>query len=1600
MTSEFGGGLPFPLAYMWGDFESFAQQAARDPGSGPLGLYHLLDAVEVSTRFLLAVTTAELDASGVVVKDPKNGWLGEVPAFGTWLRALEFTTKQLSAPVIVPRVGEAVVGLRALVEHEAFVHRDLEAKNLIGLRNWMAHGGVLSEAAARDILEAARPAIDEFLGVCTAVFAGVDLAYVGDDGSAAAIELEDGAPPPVGLSGQGPGLYVGRDGRWLQIWPLVRHAPAGRGEEAGRRLVTQVFVRLSAVAEYATLDPDSVAAFGRAESRAYRERFTDASVSRPFWAEIEEEAEGLIGRAEDLARVLACLENSRIEENPSPWWLSGPMGQGKSALAAALAIELRDRENHPVVAHFFRSGDQRCNLRSFVAQALDALDPEGEHPSDPKKALEQLKTLLLETSPMVICDGVDELTRSPTAAPGDLEKLFQLSGSGGAWLFTGRSDLDSVAKDQGLKKVFDPALPPMTALDLRGLVVSLAPQAVRDAILLRDRHDENGDLDNPYVSDLADRAQGLPLYVVLMLEWLASLGRPAEVKAHIAAALEDPEGTIPAGLSALYAKLVDGWGIGALSAKKTPLLCLLAAAAEPLDAESLAELCFAGPPRHPEDASRRVVICEEILTAFSPVLWSAPDQDGAWGWRLRHDSFRGYLADPDNAELRPVFDEASYTLATRGAEPEKSCHLPLTRHLYRHGIGYLRADGNDDRADELLGDFDYLYRRIQCLKVPGVEGVLVDYTGSREPMVMHWFRFMKNRAHLLRRTIPGWEPYQSLHQLACDASDTVISDAANEWCDHHDSPPLYRLAGQASESSAALVFEGHTGSVSGALELSDGRVLSWSNDSTLRLWDRATGLSMGSLQGHTQSVLGALELGDGVVVSWSADGTIRRWDSNGCGEIMSPLLASAEPIKLRNGRLLSWFGDAMQLWDLFDGSPLGSLIGHSEDISGALELCNGRILSWSDDLTLRLWEPENRTAIGPPLVGHTREVLGALELRNGHLLSWAADGTLRRWNPDTGAEILPALEGHAPPNEGAGGRSDASTILLNARNGVILGALELSSGLLLSWSADGTLRRWNAESGAEIEPPFEFNPYYAEVSGAVELRNGLVASWSERDIHADAPDGLGGFRRWNFSIWDPETGTEVADFRDCSTKVLGVRQLKDDDVLSWSLNDLHFWSPDTGIEVGRLNGYGEISETLELRDGGIISCSNDGTLRLWESGAPRDLPDELVSGAVELRDQRILTWSDANLHLWQHDNCAKVASLVGHSEPVSGALELRNGEVVSWSKDETIRVWDPTTGAARALLEGRGYLPDYQPIALKETDAVRTLVDGYVGDIEGALCLRNGRIAFWTYSDVTLWYPERGATRQLGDFRRSGPGVLELHGGRILSWARDPYELHVWDPDTGDAIGVLAGHSYWVHGAIELRSGRIVSWSEDGSLRVWDADTFAEIGDPLVGHAMPPAGALELSDGRLLSWSHDYTLRIWSPDTCAPLGKLESHIGPVIGAVELRNGLILSWSQFDQTGQTTRLWDPVSMTEVGRPDVDAATFTVSTMLDLEFCLNKEKTSLLTFADQLPNVQSAWSSLDGVSSVVLLGRSRTIVLFQNGRPIVIGGGFVSSKSAAT
>jgi WD40 repeat protein len=120
----------------------------------------------------------------------------------------------------------------------------------------------------------------------------------------------------------------------------------------------------------------------------------------------------------------------------------------------------------------------------------------------------------------------------------------------------------------------------------------------------------------------------------------------------------------------------------------------------------------------------------------------------------------------------------------------------------------------------------------------------------------------------------------------------------------------------------------HGGDVWGAIFFSDeSRILSWSNDETLRLWDVAKGTQIGPAMRHEGDVWGAILSNDeSRILSWSSDKTLR-------------------------------------LWDVATGKQIGPAMQHDGVVSGAmLSKDESRILSWSEDNTLRLWD--NRWAMG------------------------------------------------------------------------------------------------------------------------------------------------------------------------------------------------------------------------------------------------------------------------------------------------------------------------------------------------------------------------------------------------------------------------------------------------------------------------------------------------------------------------------------------------------------------------------------------------------------------------------------------------------------
>jgi WD40 repeat protein len=754
-------------------------------------------------------------------------------------------------------------------------------------------------------------------------------------------------------------------------------------------------------------------------------------------------------------------------------------------------------------------------------------------------------------------------------------------------------------------------------------------------------------------------------------------------------------------------------------------------------------------------------------------------------------------------------------------------------------------------ADHSLSHFPFLMAKA---RVAMVEGILEDYRLAFGKMPQEkleklriWEAFFRERAHILRRGQNDWPAHKILLQLAIEhADDSPVTQGAEHYlaAGQCDWPWLRRerRPEHAGLDPCLAVLEGHTVNLRGALALPDGRILSWSGDHTLRLWD-LDGKPLAILAGHTAGVRGALALPDGRLLSWSDDTTLRLWDL--AGKPLAILAGHTDEVRgalaLSDGRLLSWSGDhTLRLWNRA-GKPLSVLEGHTDWIEEALALPDGRLLSWSGDHTLRLWD-----LAGKPLAilaGHTDEVRGALALSDGRLLSWSGDHTLRLW--DRAGKPLAVLEGHTNSVWGAlvlpdgrllswSGWGDDKTLRLWDRAGKPLavfkghtrsvnGALVLADGRILSWSPDRTLRLWDRAG----KPLAILEGHSADIWGALVLSDGRLLSWSQDQT---------------LRVWD-RVGKPLAVFEGHSGWVWGALALSDGRLLSWSGDEtLRLWDL-AGKPLVVLRGHtGKVNGAFLLSDGRILSWSEDHTLRFWDrAGEPLAVLEGhrwAVKVALALSDRRILSWSwDKTLRLW--DRAGKpLAILEGHSADVWGALALPGGRILSWSGDKTLRLWDQAG----------------EPLAVFE---------GHVGGVKAALALSDGRILSWSDDEtLRLWDQAGKPLAVLEGHTGSIIGALVLSDGRILSWSQDQ-TLRLWDRD-GELLAVLEGHTNMVSGALALSDGRILSWSADGTLRLWD-----RAGKPLAvfkGHTRFVKGALVLPDGRILSWSGDKTLKLWDKD--------------------------------------------------------------------------------------------------------------------------------------
>jgi len=259
-------------------------------------------------------------------------------------------------------------------------------------------------------------------------------------------------------------------------------------------------------------------------------------------------------------------------------------------------------------------------------------------------------------------------------------------------------------------------------------------------------------------------------------------------------------------------------------------------------------------------------------------------------------------------------------------------------------------------------------------------------------------------------------------------------------------------------------MRGHTGYVYGVAHLSDGRrIITYSDDCSLRLWERESGAQIGNDWRDDEGEDGvrtiALSPNGETVVSRSKHGMVKLWD-----------------IETRKV-IARWSGHTEHVWS----------VCWSGD--------GGHVVSGSYNGTARMWDVKSgETVLGPIKTGHQRiDAVAFSPDASNFATGGYYESAITIWDARTG-ELLSTLK----QDSGVWTlvwTSDQKKLLAGHRNGLItifntatcqqIAILENHTGpvyalslfqndrLLASASQDSTARLWNLDTNLPVGPPLQ-----------------------------------------------------------------------------------------------------------------------------------------------------------------------------------------------------------------------------------------------------------------------------------------------------------------------------------------------------------------------------------------------------------------------------------------------------------------------------------------------------------------------------------------------
>ncbi len=371
-------------------------------------------------------------------------------------------------------------------------------------------------------------------------------------------------------------------------------------------------------------------------------------------------------------------------------------------------------------------------------------------------------------------------------------------------------------------------------------------------------------------------------------------------------------------------------------------------------------------------------------------------------------------------------------------------------------------------------------------------------------------------------------------------------------------------------------FFGQTINVANAVYSPDGtRLASVIGNGQVSVVDAATGRQLLRLAGHNSNIRTVAFSPDGMrIVTAGRDKTARIWSVGPSQEFLT--LVNGPAILSQIGAKLAYSPDGTKLavaysdptakvWEVSTGKLLFSLSGHTDEVIFiAYSSDDSRIVTASRDGTAKVWDARTGKEL-LILEGHRNAVAGVAFSPDGSRLATASfDDTAKIWDAETGQEIR-TLTGHT--------------------NWVGSIVFSYDGSRIATSSFDGTAMVWDSKTGKRL---FTLTGHTDTVRQVVFNSNGTRL----------ATAGLEG----NAKVWDAQTGKNLLNLSTHTGQVLSVAFSLDGKTIATASGDrtAKLWDSLTGKELLTLHAPDGLTSVAFSPDGSqLAAASRDGTNRIY-----------------------------------------------------------------------------------------------------------------------------------------------------------------------------------------------------------------------------------------------------------------------------------------------------------------------------------------------------------------------------------------------------------------